>query len=276
MKVIEKFIQGKFADDVSCEDGIFINENFISVIDGVTSHSKFLYQGKKLGRIICEILLEAFEKLDYTYNAYESIDFFNKYILEYYKKINIFDDIKEDAAKQPSASVIIYSKYYNQIWQIGDSLALYGNTLLENPLEVDNLYIDIRVKTINYLLETGHTVQDLLENDISRAAVVELAKLQPYLRNNVYNSKYDYAVIDGFNTPSKDLIKIVDVPKEIHEIIFASDGYVKIFNTLEESERHLQYVKEIDPLRYKEFPFTKGFYPNQVSYDDRAYIRFEI
>lgn len=276
MRVIEKFLKGKFDKEELCEDGICITDDFIAVVDGVSSHSKFSYKDKKLGKIICDILLEAIPKLKRTLDCYQSISFLNSYILKFYKEHNILDVIQEDAADQPSASVIIYSKYYNQIWLIGDCIALYGDNILENKLETDELYTKIRVMTIEYLIATGYTEEDLLKEDIAHKFVQNLSKRQPYIRNKTYNSKYDYAVIDGFNEPNKNLIKCIDVPSNIKEIVFTSDGYRKPFNSLKESEEYLQHIKEVDPLCYKEFPYERGFYANQVSYDDRAYVRFEI
>lgn len=276
MKVIEKFIKGKFDKEELCEDGISVTEDFIAVIDGVSSQSQFKYNNKKLGKIICDILLEAIPKLDKDFDCYQSIDFLNDYILKFYKEHGIFERISDDAANQPSASVIIYSKYYNQIWLIGDCLALYGNTILENRLEVDELYTKIRTMTIEYLLATGYTEEQLLEEDIARNFVQNLTKRQPYIRNKIYNSEYDYAVIDGFNKPDERLIKCIDLPKGIKEIVFISDGYRKPFDTLKKTEEYLKYIKEVDPLCYKDFAYIRGFYKNQESYDDRAYVRFEI
>ena len=48
VQVIEKFLKGKFDNPDLCEDGICITNDFIAVIDGVSSQSEFKYQGKKL------------------------------------------------------------------------------------------------------------------------------------------------------------------------------------------------------------------------------------
>lgn len=276
MKVIEKFLKGKFNKDELCEDGICVTEYFIALIDGVSSQSEFKYNNKKLGKIIFDILLEAIPKLDYTFDCYQAIDFLNSYIIKFYKEHGIFEKIKDDAANQPSASVIVYSKYYSQIWLIGDCMALYGDTILENKLEVDELYTKIRAMTIQYFLETGYSEDELLENDVARKFVQGLSKRQPYIRNVTNNSKYDYAVIDGFNKPNSELIKCINLTQNIKEIVFVSDGYRKPFNSLKEAEDDLKYIKRVDPLRYKEFKYSRGFNKEQESYDDRAYIKFEI
>ncbi len=276
MKVIEKFVKGKFNKEELCEDGICITSDFIAVIDGVSSQSQFKYKNKKLGKIICDILLEAIPNLDNNFDCYQSIDFLNKYIIEFYKKHNIYEEIYKDAANQPSASVIMYSKKYNQIWLIGDCMGMYGDNIIGGGLEIDELYTKIRAMTIEYLLSTGYTEEQLLEEDVAKKFVQNLSKRQPYIRNKIYNSKYDYVVIDGFNKPNKNLVKCVEIPNNIKEIVFVSDGYRKPFNTLKKSEEYLEYIKEVDPLCYKEFAYERGFYKNQESYDDRAYIRFEI
>lgn len=276
MKVIEKFLMGKFNNDDLCEDGICVSDDYIAVIDGVSSQSSFRYKNKKLGKIICDILLEAIPKLDNKLDCYQTIDFLNEYILNYYKEHGIYEKISDDAANQPSASLIMYSKYYNQIWLIGDCMALYGDVLLENPLKLDELYAQIRSMTIEYLLDTGYTEEQLLQDDIAKKFIRNLSKRQPYIRNKTFNSEYDYVVMDGFNKPNKKLIKCIDVPKYVKEIVFTSDGYRKPFYTLKESEAYIQNIKKTDPLCYKEFLYERGFYSGQASYDDRAYIRFEI
>ena len=39
MKIVEKFVKGKFNKEELCEDGICVTENFIALIDGVTSNN---------------------------------------------------------------------------------------------------------------------------------------------------------------------------------------------------------------------------------------------
>ncbi len=122
-------------------------------------------------------------------------------------------------------------------------MALYGDNILENDLECDKLYTKIRAMTIEYFLETGYTEEELLQEDIAKKFVQNLSRRQPYIRNKVYNSKYDYAVIDGFNTPNKELIKCIDVPSNVKEIVFVSDGYRKPFSTLKEFRRIFKIYK---------------------------------
>ena len=110
MKIIEQFIKGKYNDPDLCEDAICVTDNFIAVIDGVTSQSDFRYENKKLGKIISDILVQAFPKLDSSMDCYQAIDFLNECVIKYYKDKSFYDKIAGDPANQPAASVIMYSK----------------------------------------------------------------------------------------------------------------------------------------------------------------------
>ena len=58
--------------------------------------------------------------------------------------------------------------------------------------------------------------------------------------------------------------------------MFASDGYPKITDTLEETEQLLDYQRKTDPLNINTFKATKAFVEGNNSFDDRTYIRFEV
>jgi glycerophosphoryl diester phosphodiesterase len=58
--------------------------------------------------------------------------------------------------------------------------------------------------------------------------------------------------------------------------VFASDGYPKITDTLEETEQLLDYQRQTDPLNIGTFKATKAFVEGNNSFDDRTYIRFEV
>ena len=48
MKVIEQFCVGKFNDESLNEDCIFVSDDYIAVIDGVTTKSDRRYDGMKM------------------------------------------------------------------------------------------------------------------------------------------------------------------------------------------------------------------------------------
>lgn len=106
MEVIEEFIKGKYERQELCEDAIVVSENFIAVIDGVTSQENPC-QGKALGKIISDILKNIIPTIPEKSICDQAINYLNEKILEEYKKEGIYDLIKDDQRKQPAASVVI-------------------------------------------------------------------------------------------------------------------------------------------------------------------------
>lgn len=49
MQIIESFLCGKENNPKTCEDGIYIGEHLVAVIDGVTAKGKRLWNGHKSG-----------------------------------------------------------------------------------------------------------------------------------------------------------------------------------------------------------------------------------
>ena len=58
MKVIESMLRGKYRDQLLCEDGNFIGNKLVAVIDGVTSHGKLLWNSGSSGRFAKDMLCE--------------------------------------------------------------------------------------------------------------------------------------------------------------------------------------------------------------------------
>ena len=62
IKILETFKKGKVNERL-CEDAFFQSENYIAVIDGVTSKTDFLYHGKTTGKLASEIIYRVLETL---------------------------------------------------------------------------------------------------------------------------------------------------------------------------------------------------------------------
>ena len=85
----------------------------------------------------------------------------------------------------------------------------------------------------------------------------------------------DYAVIDGFPIPQQHVRKLT-LDFRPWEIVLASDGYPFLCPTLQESEERLAHQLTNDPMNILDFKATKGLQPGNLSFDDRAYIRFKV
>ncbi|MFA7108630.1 MAG: hypothetical protein WC162_05760 [Sphaerochaetaceae bacterium] len=272
MQVIETFIKGK-RNQEQCEDGLFINENFISVVDGATSQNK-LYYFKTSGQIAKDLIIENLEKLDSNATMEESFNFLNDCITKYYKEKNLYAQIKNNPEKKFSACIILYSKIRKELWFLGDSKALIDTNYYCFEDVADEYFSNLRSYLITAEILGGlKTEAELLEKDTVRESLYPLMKKQHYLQNNSKAGLYGFSVLSGFPIVPSHMHK-VKVPNTTKQVVISSDGYPFLKPTLQESEKVLATLLKEDPLLYKKFKSTKGIAKENCSYDDRTYVRF--
>lgn len=272
-KIIEKLVVGKDLDQQKCEDKLVVLENFVCIIDGATSKSKMIYNNTKSGLIASEIIKNELNNIPKDIKLEDLVKLLTMAIRNYYKQNNLIDYMLDNPVDRLSAALVIYSNYYNEVWMIGDCQCMIGKTIYTNQKIVDEIISNTRAFFIESEIAHGKTVDEIIQNDSGREFILPLLERQSYFQNTTKESIYNYSVIDGFNVNYKD-IKIINVNNK--SIILASDGYPKLFDSLSESEMFLEYVLNNDPLCFRLYKTTKGLTKDSKSYDDRAYIRFEI
>lgn len=257
---MEKFICGKSED--GCGDGIFISENFIAVIDGVTPKGNKKWNGKKGDEYAKDILIQKLETLPKDISAIDMMNALNSELKHANEGL--------DRAEWLRATIIIYSKYHKEIWSLGDCKCMINGKSHQSSKKVDELMNELRSFAIQSLLKSGMTEEEIKQNDIGREMILPFLKLQQYLEND--SSEYGYSVLNGEQIREEqiDIYKV----KDGDLVILASDGYPKLFPTLEESEAYLKEILKEDPLCYKKNKATKGI--KEKSFDDRTYMRFEV
>ena len=141
--------------------------------------------GKKIE--IAEIITEAIKKIDRPsapqyakeLKFEEFVKFINLYIQKYCQ--NIAYPIQE---KPLEATGAIYSKYYNQIWLVGDCRVIYDGNVIQNELKIDEVFTKIRIELTNALLEEGYTEEELIEgSEIERKIMNEPEIITKYIKN---------------------------------------------------------------------------------------------
>ena len=262
IKIVEKLLLGKNQEQELCEDGIFISDNFVAIIDGVTSKSSQRYEGKTSGRYARDVLLNALEDMPIHYDSNTALKYLNSKLP---KTENIFDD-------RIQAGLILYNDYKKEIWSYGDCICMIDNILHEIKGVIEGEIIGHRIDFLKEEIKNGKIINDLLDNDTGRLHIQDYIKDHWKYANTGH--KYGYAVLDGISF-NKKLVKIYDVVNS-HEIVLASDGYPFLKSTLLGSENAIQELKDNDPLCMDIFKGSKGFYPNKNGFDDRAYVRFVI
>ena len=267
----EVFSKGKGKDKFN-EDCFIITNNFAAVIDGATSKSEFRWNGKTTGKIASEIIYETIGQLPTNINAKKAIIKITEKIHHFYTRHGILDKVKANPAFKISASAVIYSAYLNEVWQIGDCPCIIGEKYYPNKKDIDQIISEARSVFLESEISRGISIPNLIEHDSGRDFILPLLVKQTILQNYpLSNQHYAFAAFDGF--PIKmERVNIYPVEKE-KTIILSSDGYPKLFPTLQKTEDYLTQILKEDPLCFRKFKNTKGLVKDNVSFDDRTYLR---
>ena len=274
MYILEQYIEAKTGKAELCEDGIVVNDCFAAVIDGATNKSGFSFQAKNPGRIAMELVREAVLNLSADIDAPEALQVINRHIRDWYAERGMLEEMRLKNEERCTASLVVYSAAKKEIWFAGDCQALLNGRAIQPQKQADRIFGELRALLIHAELAQGRTEEELLRHDTSRERILDLLRFQTRLQNASLNSEFTYYVIDGFDWEPKQGLRIVPVNQPHGEIVLASDGYPRLFSSLAETEAALAGLLREDPLCYKQYRGTKGRQAGNVSFDDRAYLRF--
>ncbi|MBR5350403.1 MAG: hypothetical protein IK124_04110 [Prevotella sp.] len=268
MKIIESLTIGKKSQE-TCEDGIVVNENFIAVIDGSTSKSSVQFSSEKNnGRLAMELIHDMIQNMPSQITCEGFCRVITEGLQEFYDyKGADIRRLEEHPSERITASCIVYSIFHQEIWMIGDCQCLVDGVFYDNPKPSEQSNALKRSVIIKKALANGKTVEDFQIKDEGRALILPDIIAGCLLQNR------KYSVFDGFPVLMEN-VRIIPC-KENKEIVLASDGYPFLKPTLQESEKTLQELLEVDPLCVDKYLATKGVMKGNNSFDDRAYIRFQ-
>lgn len=273
MKVIEQFLESKTGDDSKCEDGIFVSDDFLAVIDGSSGQTKKIYNGKTTAQIAKDLILQTLPNLSKEIKAHDAIVACDSAIRQWYRDNDLYDYMKKYPVERCCATLIVYSNFHRELWMVGDCQALVDQSHITYPIFIEYLYTNIRAFYLETELKKGKTEKELRENDTGRAFIQPLITEQALLQNT--DSHYGFYMLDGFFQKTFP-IKIVDVGSNTKQLILASDGYPELHPTLETSENALAHIVKNDPLGFRLIKSVRAVRENGNAFDDRAYLRVEL
>lgn len=264
VQVLETFIQGKVSDE-KCEDTIVVTPAFIGIIDGVTSKSKFKYQGQTTGKLASTMISGVVEQLPKDATLSVLIERVNQRFTEFYDQIAFTAD---RASQGLQAVAVIYSRFRNELWQVGDAQINLDGQLLTNPKPSDLVLSDMR----SLILRLSPVSSDQV--DPGRQAILPWILKATQFANSA-DSEWGYAIFNGQPIPDA-LLNIYPLSAETHQIVLASDGYPKLMGSLADSEAELAEVLQNDPSCSHEYRSTKGLKAGNRSFDDRSLVHFTV
>ncbi|MFA5699578.1 MAG: hypothetical protein WC954_07610 [Sphaerochaeta sp.] len=277
MRLIEHHSFGKRKDQDLNEDGFFFSEEYAALIDGCSTYELIPNTTKSAGLIAKDLILKSLATLS-PYSTYqEAFEAFNEALLNWYDEESQGRDFfQRNPHLRPGAYAAIVSNARRELWILGDCQALMNNTHYSAPKEVDALMEELRAFIIEALRHEGVSEKTIFENPaLVDTFLRPIMAKQSLFQNSNEKTSFSYPTLDGFFTDYPSIL-VIELPSEPVEIVLASDGYPKLFPTLEESEQYLQEILHSDPLCYKDFRSTKGLIEGNASFDDRTYLRFIV
>lgn len=271
--ILEQFKQAKTGIEEDNGDDYFYNEDFVVLIDSVTSKSE-LWKSKQVGALTSKLIFSVMQNTPKEAGIEQLLKNMEENFKQFYIENKIFNTVAKYPYDRISSTAIIYSRYYNEVWMIGDCQCLVDGVLYKNELALDKLTSEFRSVFLEIELMAGKTVQELEERDMGRELILPILKREAYYANHP-TSKYGFSVIDGFQV-NMNLVKKIKVPEKRTTIVFTSDGYPVVKDTLKETESELTRILAEDPLCFRINKSTKGLNKNFVSFDDRSYLKFVV
>lgn len=281
VNIQEQYIAAKFLAP-SCEDVIVTTNDFIAVVDGATDRTGWKSaSGHSGGKIAAEVIREGITELPKEVNAHAAVNLLTEKLAEEWEaqKEQGFPILN----MPPSAVLVMYSSYWNEVWQIGDVgfRFLTGedeNCSISEGVEdsvIERFSANVRAVFIQDLLASGMSFEAIQQrNERMNDPHWDIIRTQDMFLNRA-NGEFGFGALNGNHVPD-EFIEIFPVAPDVQEIVFASDGYPLIGKTLELTETYLQGAIERDPLCIGELRGSHGVMKGYHSFDDCAYIRFSI
>lgn len=244
-----------------------VNDDFVAVIDGSTSKSPMRIDESMSDGRLCMLIVGRF--IDTMPRAISAEDFCKGVTAivrdVYIKKGLDMTQLHDNPTHRMAVSTVVYSRNRKQIWMIGDCQCIVNGRYQDNPKPYEQRVAAIRTDYIRRALDKGATIEEFQTVDAGRAACID------ELVRACKEQNKSFAVIDGFDIPF-EYVRVIDAEGEI---VLASDGYPFLYPTLKESEDALAKQLSTDPLCVYSFIATKGLIKGRLSFDDRAYVRFQ-
>ena len=269
MEIIEQALVPKNPAKKS-EDGIVVTADFIAVIDGSTSKSRYRHSLlRSNGRYAMQLVSQYIRHMPKTTSCEEFLSGVTAHVRKHYRR-SILVRLQEHPEDRLTCSAVVYSRLCREVWMVGDCQCIVGDVYYDNPKPAEAELAAMRADEVRRQIASGKTQDELLSDDTARPHIISR------MIETMQEQNRGYAVIDGFHIPRQH-VRIITLDFQPWEVVMASDGYPFLHPPLEESEQHLQQQREHDPLNIgPDFQATKAFHPGYNSFDDRAYIRFRI
>jgi hypothetical protein len=247
-----------------CEDVLIRGEHYVAVIDGESFGSSRTWGGRSAGRFAADVLSLQVFSAPSGLNAKEFFYLLNEHLAEAIRSSGEPDY----RASRPGASVVAYCLGRREVWRLGAGLFAIDGVINERRQPTKTLLGNLKKAIVEAAVLEGNKekAEESFEEMLSLTR--DLEKRLGSFANYDGPQEFSFPLLNGSLLPLGD-IEIFRLPKGAKELVLASDGYARLFPTLEESERHLDSIASIDPL-------AVVFDSSNRLPDDRSYIRLSL
>lgn len=282
MTIIEQSLVPKSPTRRS-EDGIVVTADFVAVIDGSTSKSALrchrnyreknplaFFREHSNGEQAMLIVADSIKRLKKDASCRQFCTAATAALRSYYKQ-DLLPHLAQHPEDRMAASCIVFSRLRREVWMVGDcqGLLIGGDgepLLLDNPKPSEQ---ELAAERAAIIKASPKPWDHFRTDDTARKAII------PHMLETMRQQNNGYSVIDGFPVDMAH-VKTIALDFRPWQVVLATDGYPFLCPTLAESEQRLAWQRDNDPLNIGTFKATKAFAPGSNSFDDRAYIRFDI
>ncbi|MGH3082781.1 MAG: hypothetical protein ACRDNP_01755 [Gaiellaceae bacterium] len=269
LELRESRVVGKRGDDSLCEDGLVSTAHHVAVIDGATTEAGHEIAGRSPGRFAMEAVAEAIRVLAPEADAVSGVGELSQALADALGREGV------QPGELASACVLIASAQRREVWRVGNSAFAIDGTVYPQQWNLVDIPARMRSAYLRALLRAGATTaEEVAEKDPGAELIAPLLRTERVFRNLPDAGDLAYSAVDGREVPDV-FIEQVALPARA-EVVFASDGYPFVAPTLAEAEAYLETSLAEDPLRIHKHPEVRGVSRGNVSYDDRAYVRFRV
>lgn len=270
MEIVETAVVSKTGRKETCEDSVYAGKWFAAVIDGATTKDTVGRQPPSPGRLAADRIASEMVRLPPGADCLSAANRLSEAVLDLCRTHG-----RTLGKNGPSASAVIFNRKRHEIWLVGDCQAMVDGDLIRFPGRIDQIAAEARALFLELEVAAGRTIEALRAEDTGREFIRPILERQILFQNADPDCSLSYSVIDGRRL-SKGHIRVHAVPRGTKSIVLASDGYPRLRGTLEQSEAELGQLLEADPLCFRANKGTKGVGVENLSYDDRAYLRLEL
>jgi glycerophosphoryl diester phosphodiesterase len=277
-QILESYTQAKSAATPS-EDGMAASVFYAAVVDGSTSASLVAAPREvpaSPGCMAMETLKQCIAGFPPDLTLRQAADWMTEAVRALWELFQAEGAPPTERPRPcPTASVVLYADARREVWQIGDCPFLLDGVEHRGAKAVDALLADWRARATRRLLAAGADPAALQATDPGRDAILPYLRAQIRLQNADPTQRRAFGVVDGAEIPDAYL-RVYPLSPGPHRLVLATDGYPRLFDTLADTEAHLQRLLHDDPLCVDALRGTKGLRPGSASFDDRTYLSLAI